>query len=88
MGAHGDALLRQQLLGHGTGEHQRSGQATGEVATAPVVVAALVADGTGVVTVAGSGQETGLGVVLGVVVAVVDDGTEGGAGCFSLKDTR
>ena len=88
MGTYGDALLGQQLLGHGAGEHQRGGQAAGEVSAATVVVAALVADEAGVVPVAGASQETGLGVVLGVVVAVVDDGTEGGAGCFSLKDTR
>ena len=88
MGAHSDAPLRQQLLGYGAGEHQRSGQAAGEVSAATVVVAALVANEAGVVAVAGSSQETGLGVVLGVVVAVVDDGTEGGACRLSLKDTR
>ena len=55
MGAHSDAPLRQQLLCHGAGEHQRGGQAAGEVSAATVVVAALVADEAGVVPVARAG---------------------------------
>ena len=85
MGPHGDTPLGQNLLGDGPGKHQGSGEPPGEVAAAPVVVEALVADVGGVVGVAGPGQVTGFAVIRRAGVGVGNHGAQGGPGGLALK---
>ena len=76
MGAHIDAPAGQHLLGHSARKHQRCSQAAGKMTAAAVVVAAMITHMAGIVGVTRTRQILGSGVVLGMLVAVADNGTE------------
>ena len=50
--AEGDAVLPENLLGHGAGKYQRCRQSSGKVAAAAVVIMAAVAHMTSIVGMA------------------------------------
>ena len=82
----GDAILSQRLLGHSTGEHERRRQARAKVAAAAIIVVALIAHVPGVVAVARAHFVFKNAVVLGVLVAVGDAGTQRCAGGVTVEE--
>ena len=85
MRPHGDPLPRQKLLCHCPGKDQRCRQPPGEVSPSPVVVIALIAHKAGVVPVPRTGADAQGIIIPAVLVAVADDGAQGGSRGKALK---